>query len=304
MRAKNFEQSHWYNDHCEKLITDDLNFPPIPIMRLAVNTVTLRAHTPAEIVSILTENGVDAVEWAGDVHVPPGDTGTAAEVKVLCEAAGIACPSYGAYYQCDGGGQGDGPFRFNLGPEAALDSARALGAPDIRVWAGRKGSAVADAAYREEVARHLGEFCDRTASLGMSVHLEFHPNTLTDSLASTLALVHAVAKDNLFTYWQPRVTADIQENLSDLQELKPFISNVHVYHWLLEKDGVTKNRRPLEEGREAWQAYLGELNDLPGEHYAMIEFVRGDTLSQFAEDVKVLRSIIEVAGQQAPGSPD
>ena len=170
-------------------------------MKLAVNTVTLRSHTPEGIVSILSDNKIDAVEWGGDVHVPPGDLQTAASVKSLCDKAGITCTSLGSYYQCDEGGPGEGPFRFNLGAAAVLDSAKALGVPAIRVWAGRKGSASASSDYREVVARSMSAFCDQAGDLGMTVHLEFHPNTLTDTVESTLALIEAVAKDNLYSYW-------------------------------------------------------------------------------------------------------
>ncbi len=260
-------------------------------MKLAVNTVTLRSYTPEEIISILSDNRIDAVEWGGDVHVPPGDLQTAASVKSLCDKAGITCTSLGSYYQCDEGGQGEGPFRFNLGAPAILDSAKALGVPAIRVWAGRMGSASASLDYREVVARCLAVFCDQANDLGMTVHLEFHPNTLTDTVDSTLALIEAVAKDNLYSYWQPRHGVDVKGNLADIAALGDHLSHVHVFHWLLQDDGTTIERRPLIQGKERWKSYFSALENLPGERYAMIEFVKDDDLAQLAEDLDVLRSI-------------
>ena len=261
-------------------------------MKLAVNTFTLRAYFPEEVVTILSDNNIDAVEWAGDAHVPPGNVQIAAAVKSLCEEKGMQCISLGSYYQCDEGGPGEGPFRFDHGAGAVLDSAKALGVPAIRIWAGRMGSASASPEYREEVARCMRTFCDQEKALGMTVHLEFHPNTLTDTVESALALIGTVAKENLYSYWQPRHGLGVKDNLADIKALEPFLSHVHVFHWLLQDDGVTKQRLPLKEGKERWESYFAALGKLTGERYAMIEFVKDDALSQLSEDLGVLRSII------------
>ncbi|MBD5780018.1 sugar phosphate isomerase/epimerase [Pelagicoccus sp. NFK12] len=260
-------------------------------MKIAINTVTLREHSLEKVVSILSDNKVKAVEWAGDAHVPPGNLETAERAKSLCEQAGIECTSYGSYYQCDEQGQGDGPFRFNLGATVALDTAVALGVDAIRVWAGRKASADADEAYREEVARCLAAFCDQADSLGMTVHLEFHRNTLTDTVESALALMDTVAKGNLYSYWQPRHGIGIEENVADIEALGDRLSHVHVFHWLLKEDGKTVERRPLKEGRERWERYFAALRKRPQSRYAMMEFVMGDALDQLQEDLSVLRLI-------------
>ncbi len=263
-------------------------------MKLAVNTVTLRAYSPKEVVSILLDNKIDAVEWAGDAHVPTGDLETAASVKALCEEAGVTCTSYGSYYQCAEGGPGNGPFENDLGPAAALDTAKALGVSAIRVWAGRLGvgSVSATAEYRKEVERCLADFCDQAASIDMTVHLEFHRNSLTDTAKSAVALIEAVGKENLFSYWQPRHGVDVAGNLADIAVLENRISNIHVFHWLLKGgDGFAVDRRPMSEGKDRWEAYFSALEKLPGEHYAMMEFVRDDSLPQLVEDLSVLRSI-------------
>lgn len=260
-------------------------------MKPALNTVTLRSFAPEQIVSILKENRIEAVEWAGDVHVPPGDTGKAESVKALCEAERITAASYGSYYQCDQGGQGDGPFQYNLGAEPALQTAKALGVSALRVWGGRKGSEAASAAYRDEVSGCLGDLCDQARSDGMTVHLEFHRNTLTDSAASTVALMEAVGRDNLYSYWQPRHGVSVAENIADIETLGSRLSHVHVFHWNLLGDGSIE-RRPLNEGIARWEAYFTAIDQFPGDRYAMLEFVRKDELGQLSEDAGVLRRLL------------
>lgn len=263
-------------------------------MKAAVNTVTFRALAPEEIVPLVKEESIDTIEWAGDVHVPPNDPDRAKAVKALCEREQIHTVSYGSYYPCDLGGGGNGPFRFNAGAEATLETAKALGAKAIRVWGGRQGSGAASPEYREEVARCLQDFCDKAAADGMTVHLEFHKNTLTDTAGSALALLETVARKNLYSYWQPRHGESVESNLADIARLAKYLSHVHIFHWLLQEDGKI-DRRPLKEGTSRWQAYLAALIRLPGERYGMIEFVCGDELSQFREDAGLLRSLLAEA---------
>lgn len=264
------------------------------MIKLAVNTVTFRSYSPVETLQFIARANVSAVEWAGDVHSPPGDPETAIAIKEASLAQGIEITSYGSYYQCDDFGSATkGPFAFDLGAQAAFDSALALGVQDIRVWAGRNASSTATPAYRSVVAKRLSEFCDLAANLGIRVHLEFHRNTLADTAESAINLLATISKDNLYCYWQPRHTASVEENLSDIKTLGERISNIHVFHWIpLKSDPSSLDRRPLIEGKHRWLQYFEELKKLSGEHYAMIEFVRNDSLSQFYDDAKTLREIV------------
>lgn len=262
-------------------------------MKLAVNTVTLRSHSPEDVLRLLSSAGFDAVEWAGDTHVPPDDLETAKAIRALTENAGFEITSYGSYYQCDTLAPASaGPFSFNRGAQAALETADILGTSDVRVWAGRYASEVASTSYREEVAVCLQEFCDQALSLGMRVHLEFHRNTLTDTAESSLRLLDAVSRDNLYSYWQPRHGASVEENLADIDALGSRLSNVHVFHWRrIPGEEFAVERLPLVEGRERWIQYFKAIDKIPGNRYAMLEFVRNDKTDQLFQDAKALRDI-------------
>ena len=96
-------------------------------------SITFRKLTPAEIIGLVTQTPLGSIEWGGDIHVPHGDVKRAAEVGRMTREAGLAVSAYGSYY-----GETDG-----LVFDRVLDSAVALGAPVIRIWAGRKESAAA-----------------------------------------------------------------------------------------------------------------------------------------------------------------
>ena len=67
-----------------------------------------------------------------------------------------------------------------------LESARALGAPRVRIWAGRVGSAGAGAAERAAVEAGVRAAVELAGDV--EVALEFHGGTLTDEPASAGAL--------------------------------------------------------------------------------------------------------------------
>ena len=82
----------------------------------------------------MVQAGLDGIEWGGDVHVPHGDLRRAREVRDMTRSEAIRIASYGSYYRV-----GDrAPTSF----EKVLDTAVELGAPLIRVWAGKQGSMI------------------------------------------------------------------------------------------------------------------------------------------------------------------
>jgi sugar phosphate isomerase/epimerase len=269
-------------------------------IRPALNTVTFRQLSPEDLISACKDEGILALEWAGDAHAPPGDPDRAAGISRLCAEQGVAVASYASYYQCDEGGPGGGPFAWNLGPEKALETARALEAPAVRVWAGRQASDAASHAYRDTVAGCLREFCGEAEKSGIQVHLEYHRNTLTDTPLSTVTLLEAVGSGNLSTYWQPRLGLDEAACLADLRMIAPWLSHLHVFHWDHDGGAGPPIRLPLDLGRDRWEQYLAFAGSLPGDRYAMMEFVRGDTREQFKADARTLRDLIASSARRPP----
>ena len=98
-------------------------------------SVTFRKLPAAEVVELVVRAGLDGIEWGGDVHVLHGEIDLAREVGEMTLAKGLEIPSYGSYYRvAESEKQG-------LTFDTVLQTAVALGAPLIRVWAGARGSA-------------------------------------------------------------------------------------------------------------------------------------------------------------------
>ena len=246
-------------------------------MKTSLTSVTFRKKTLEEIVDLVAQAGIDAIEWGGDVHVPPTDPEASAKAVALCREKGIAISAYGSYYRC---GEDE-----DFAP--VLDAALRLGTNVIRVWAGRLGSAECPAETREKLNKKLAEAVALAAEKGCIVATEYHPNTLTDDLDSALRMLADVP--GLYTYWQP-ATSIAREPGHDtyaLEKLGKKVINVHVFH------RNEKNQKvPLSDAFDKWIGHFRDLDKFCAAQYGAIEFVMSDTSEQFLEDAKTLKEIL------------
>jgi sugar phosphate isomerase/epimerase len=249
-------------------------------------SISFRKLSIDQLIKLCQQAKIDGIEWGGDVHVPPGDIELAQSVKTRTEAAGLTVCSYGSYYRCD---SESGAF------SDVLETADALGSPLIRVWAGQKASADADAEYREEVAEHLRRAVIAARECDITITLEYHGGTLTDTQASAHQLLKEVGLSELKLYWQPRAGGDFETDMLELKAALPHLTHVHCFHW--GKEGW-KDRLPLLDGTTAWQAYLKPIQELEGDRYIIMEFVKDDSPEQLLEDAQVLRSLLTESNAQ------
>ena len=243
-------------------------------------SITFRALAPAEIVALVRQAGLRGIEWGGDIHVPHGNTGRAREVRELTVEAGLTVAAYGSYYRAGQSEAAGLPFA------QVLDSAVELGAPTVRVWAGTTGSNTTNPDQRIRIADDLRRTATLAAAVRVSVSLEFHNGTLTDTADSARRLLEEVNHPNLFTYWQPPLERDTAGCLADLRSLLPRLTHVHVYHWR----PASTERLPLADGAARWREFLDVTAGAPGDRYAMLEFVAGDAPENFLRDAATLVS--------------
>lgn len=253
-------------------------------------SVTFRDLSAAEVVDLATNAGLSAIEWGGDVHVPQGDVDTATKVGALCRESGLDVVSYGSYFRAGDTDQGE----FS----DVVRTAQALGAPSIRVWAGTVGSAPATEEQRESVASSLASAVDEAEAAGLRVALEFHPNTLTDTVRSTLNLLEQVDRDTLGTYWQPGRGTPPLLAAEQVRALLPRLSVIHAFSWA--KDGT---REPLAEQEEMWTGVLNVAAADDREHPVLLEFVAEDDPKTFAADAKTLLGWLQALPGGKPAEP-
>ncbi|HTV74880.1 MAG TPA: TIM barrel protein [Candidatus Acidoferrales bacterium] len=249
---------------------------------LGLCSVTFRALAPEQTLELAAQAQVEGIEWGADVHVPVGDLVAAQRVAAATSHYGIAVASYGSYVEA-----GAVPVSA-FSP--VLETAVALGAPNIRIWAGRRGVASVDVPpdERARCIADLRTMAEQASQAGVTLSLEFHRLTLTDSLASTLDILRHVNHEALYTYWQPRPGIGALEAIEELIAVRPWLSHLHVFNW-----NEQRERFPLAPAEPFWHGVLETVSAAPDPRFdrrwAMIEFVRGDDPAVFPADAEALR---------------
>jgi sugar phosphate isomerase/epimerase len=280
-----------------------------PHIRSGLVSITFRSLSPEEVAAWAVRGGLAGIEWGGDIHVPHGDVAAARRVAALTRDSGLQVAAYGSYYRM---GDED-PSLFPRVLETAIE----LGAPIIRVWAGRSGSAETDSAARALVEQDGLRIAEMAAGVGLQIATEWHGGTLTDTAASAAALFAAVPHAAFRTYWQPRSRLPAEQSLQDLRAALPRLAGIHVFHW----SPGTGERLPLSAGEPDWSRYLAAVSgtplssNLPSPHsvdreastegspqslFALLEFVKDDDPQQMLQDAATLNCWLT----QTPPEPD
>lgn len=244
-------------------------------------SITFRKKSPEEIISLAQTAQLSGIEWGGDVHVPPGNIPAAQDIARQTRSAGLEIPSFGSYYR--------------LGVTAPADAAdilaaaKALGAGIVRVWAGNQGSADASPEFRKSVVQDALALADAAAEKGLKIACEWHGNTLTDTLESSLQFLAEANHPNFGVYWQPRNGQSAESRQKDIAAILPRLMGLHVFHW-----SDAGERLPLSQGVDVWIPALQYLVDAASQSgiaplYAHLEFTAGDDDTQMKEDAVTLR---------------
>lgn len=253
----------------------DIAFSAQPLAGLC--SVAFRTLSPAEILVVARKAGVEAIEWGGDVHVLPGDGESARKVSDATAEAGLHCASYGSYLYAGQTSSG--------GIRAVVETAAALGAPNVRIWTDWVGSDPSED-RRRQITHDVRATAAAAADWGMTVSLEFHAGTLTETAASTCRLLEEADAPNLYSYWQPADGVPVANLLEEWRTLRNHVSHLHVFRWR-----SFEERWSLADGADLWPLVFADLprrERWNGRRVAFIEFVRNDDPSVLVDDARVL----------------
>ncbi len=241
-------------------------------------SVTFRKYDKFTVSKLAADSGLFEIEWGGDVHVPPSDKNAIDNAIYSSSVNKIKISSYGSYYR-----SGDDMKEM----QSNIETAHALGAKYIRIWAGNKGSAEVDDAERSKTVNNIIKTCDFAKQYSITVCPEFHIDTLTDDYNSALKLVDEVGRENFKLYWQPNQFRDEEYNLKSCKAILPFMTNVHVFHW------IRGDMYPLQNGKEIWKKYFDIISSDNIDHSVQMEFVCDGSAEQFKKDAKIFLELIK-----------
>lgn len=239
-------------------------------------SATFKELDAEQVIALVVKNRLQAIEWSENWHVKEGDCLTANHLLRLCTEAGIRIAAFGSYYR----------LGSSVDFASRLAVAQAMKASVIRIWAGEKASSQVSGKEYQELVAEAQKLAQLSEPFGITLALEWHQNTLTDTNGSAFAFLDSIGKKNVKTLWQPTPALTFEQRQAGLSRLKSRLANLHVYHW------DDSGRRPLVEGIDQWSRYCS-LVDQSEDHYALLEFVKDNSIQQFEEDAAVLLTLIE-----------
>lgn len=240
-------------------------------------SISFRENTPEKIALAASKCGLKYIEWGSDVHVPCQEHSEIERVIFAQKYYGVSCSSYGTYFRLGQDSLSDLPAYFF--------AAKRLGTNILRLWAGRKSI---DNCTPDERRYLIGQ-CKEAARLAqqfqMIICLECHRRSYTETKEGALDLMQAVDSPHLRMYWQPNPDISVDENLEYIKLLNPYITHIHVFHW------VGKKKLSLKEGIAEWQQYLSALN---GDHTLLLEFMPDDSIKTLTQEAEALHNLIQL----------
>ncbi len=242
---------------------------------LGLVSVSFRKHSPENILMAVKQAGLTCIEWGSDIHAPCKDIQRLCEIADLQKKYGIACSSYGTYFNVE-----------KNSIEELMDyiaAAKILGTNTLRLWGGTKKGTDMTA---EELASFT-DTCRKAAAIaeahGVTLCLECHMRSITETPDHAVALMEAVNSPHFRMYWQPFQWLDTEGSLAVARAVSPYVEHIHVFNW------SGSEKFPLCEGVEAWKAYLTAFTT---PRTLLLEFMPDDRIESLPVEADALRAII------------
>lgn len=252
-------------------------------MKIGLTSVTFRSKSVCEVAKAASEAGISAIEWGGDVHCPPNDSGKQREALAVSNRLGIACVSYGSYFRL--GVSETGEF------EDICRTALFLGAKIVRIWAFNKSPDETPEKDYSNCIAQAKEISLTAEKYSVTVCFEYHRGTLTQNAGAALKLIGDIGCENMRLYWQPNPDIAFEENCRELKAVLKYVVNIHCFCW--KNEGGEKNKRFLLEcGRREWCEYLDIAAGGGNVRYVLLEFVKDDSDEAFFADADTLKDLL------------
>ena len=252
----------------------------IGMFKLGLCSVTFREKSTDEIIRIVVDQGLEGIEWGGDVHARPGALGAGIkELGEMCHEAGLHAPSYGSYFDA----LENEPHDFT----AVLETAGLLGVDTIRIWPGWVDPGQETPEQRARIVSTSRNAAEQAAVRNIRVAFEFHDHTLTEGADNTLRLLEEIGYSNVYTYYQLIRPDDFAWNLENFDKVYPRLAYVHVQA----NDG--ERNLPLEDYRDLWREIIRRLKDRGYNGWLFFEFNQDNSVAQLEKDVALIRSFMK-----------
>ena len=242
--------------------------------QLGLVSVSFRPESVENVIKAAKAAGLTCIEWGSDVHAPWDDENRLQEIVQLQKQYGVTCCAYGTY------------FRLGMNDVSELPgyirAAKLLGTDVLRLWAGHQHPWDFSQEDKEKLFADSKAAAKLAEEAGVTLCLECHMKTYTETAESALELLQAVDSPAFRMYWQPNQRRTVEENVANATALKDYVNHIHVFQW------KGKERFSLAEGVKEWKTYLTQF---AGDHHLLLEFMPNNTLEELPAEADALREI-------------
>ena len=219
-----------------------------------------------EIVDVAARIGAQGLEvWGQPPHIPDvADADHVARLRDALEERRLAAPQYGSYARA-------GTDGFAVRAKAELAVTAGLKAPACRMWAGPADSEVMTAPQWKATVADLKTACAMAAEAGLSVTLERHGGTATNTLWGCQRVIDEVSHPALrinYQFMDPAARRIAEE----VRLLGRHILNTHATN--LRLVGNVQQATRLAEGDVDWALAIRNLQAVGNDGFIEVEFAR------------------------------
>ena len=205
-------------------------------------SISFRSLSVDEIIDLVKDAGLEAIEWGSDVHAPCDDVENLQRIVEKQRDAGLYCSSYGTY--------------FRLGVDVIeelhdyISAAKMLGTEILRIWCGEKDYDKTDDGEKEYLISQARIAAKIAEEENVILCMECHGGTFVNCVEGAEELMRSVDSPHFRMYWQPGAFQTTAVNAEYASRIAPYVTHLHVFYW------QGRERFSLADGVQDWKQYL------------------------------------------------
>jgi 3-dehydroshikimate dehydratase len=216
--------------------------------RVALCTSALREKLLEDALAATSRLGFRGVEvWGREPHVGEVyDYNRSRQCRRLCEERHLEIVAFGSYLRFGATRK----IQDGVDLLETLQTAHALRAPIVRVWASDVPSASADAKTWHNAVAEAREAAQRCRKLGIILAVEMHDDTLADTADTARRFIDEADCENLRLNYQPAGRDGLGDPLTRLTRVMDYVVHVHAQNYasLAGPNGEGPRRASLPAG--------------------------------------------------------
>jgi sugar phosphate isomerase/epimerase len=248
------------------------------MIRTAISSSAFIGSTIPQVLETAAAAQAQGIEWTDDGFIQPGDSVLSQSAMMATLRAGLSTVSYAVTFRV--GSHDPSAFR------AALETARELNAPILRLWSSPKSQSTKNKAAFISTARTLG---DEAGERGVTLCFGLASDSLLDTTTNAARLLEAIDHPFVKMAWEPSADVRFDDNMEEFSAIAGRIGLI-----LARSKDLSDADGNRDERSERWFQYLDAFDEQGGSpdmaRYVVIRSVKDDDTARLANDISAIKS--------------